>query len=121
VSLQNGIVHRDLKLENILLDDDGNIKVSSGARVRVSSCVCVCVCVRSRKLRHTRSFCRCSLVVLLNKAINTQCEIAALIYFLLYETSCKTALMETSASHDIIHNKRGSNIKHVKETTLIKR
>jgi len=64
VSLQNGIVHRDLKLENILLDDDGNIKVSSGARVRVSSCVCVCV--------HTKSFCRCSLVVLLNKAINTQ-------------------------------------------------
>jgi serine/threonine protein kinase len=26
-SLQNGVVHRDLKLENILLDDNCNIKV----------------------------------------------------------------------------------------------
>lgn len=27
--LQNGVVHRDLKLENILLDQDLNVKVGS--------------------------------------------------------------------------------------------
>ena len=45
------VVHRDIKAENLLLDDQLNIKIAGRREIETKSCVCVCVCVCDRKER----------------------------------------------------------------------